>query len=293
DDRRLVAPVISQGRLEAKVRLDFTVDGRPYTAVRVVRRTGAGATTKEARLESGERVLAGDAAALTAAVERLIGLAFEQFTTCVVLPQGDFARFLHDTPKNRQDLLVRLLDLGVYRTMREQASARATAAGTRAEAIDRQLVDLAAVTTEARDALVARRDALAAVRDRMDAAKPHIDALGERLAAARRRAAEAQAAAARLAELAVPADVADPAARLREAAAEQEAAEAAVAAAEEALEAAEAARAELGDDAALRAWRDARAGRPALVAAVADAEAAAEDAAAEEKARSAAVDAAA
>lgn len=290
DDRRLVAPVISQGRLEAKVRLDFSVDGRCYTAVRVVRRTGAGATTKEARLESGERVLAGDAAALTAAVERLVGLGFEQFTTCVVLPQGDFARFLHDTPKNRQDLLVRLLDLGVYRTMREQASARGTAAAVRADAIDGQLHDLAHATPEARSAVVARRDALAALRDRMDAAKPRVDELSERLAGARRRAAEAQDAAARLAALAVPADVADLAARLRAAARERDAAETAATAAEEALEAAEAARDELGDDAVLRAWREARAGRPALVEALADAEVAVGRAAAEEQARSDAVD---
>ena len=48
----LVHPVISQGKLEAKVRFDFSVEGRKYTAVRIVRRTRGGATTREARLES-------------------------------------------------------------------------------------------------------------------------------------------------------------------------------------------------------------------------------------------------
>ena len=43
DDRRAVAPVISQNLTEARVRLDFTVDGEAYTAVRVVRATKAGA----------------------------------------------------------------------------------------------------------------------------------------------------------------------------------------------------------------------------------------------------------
>ena len=37
DDRRAVAPVISQNLTEARVRLDFTVDGDAYTAVRVSR----------------------------------------------------------------------------------------------------------------------------------------------------------------------------------------------------------------------------------------------------------------
>ena len=33
------------------------------------------------------------------------------FTRAVVLPQGEFARFLHDKPSVRQDLLVQLLGL--------------------------------------------------------------------------------------------------------------------------------------------------------------------------------------
>ena len=37
DDKRAVAPVISQNLTEATVRLDFTVDGVAHTAVRVVR----------------------------------------------------------------------------------------------------------------------------------------------------------------------------------------------------------------------------------------------------------------
>ena len=39
DDRRAVAPVVSQNLTEARVRLDFTVDGVDHTAVRVVRAT--------------------------------------------------------------------------------------------------------------------------------------------------------------------------------------------------------------------------------------------------------------
>src|SRR5438874_10280200 len=49
---RLVHPAISSSANEARVRLNFTVGGEAYTAVRVTRRLGPGrATTKEARLE--------------------------------------------------------------------------------------------------------------------------------------------------------------------------------------------------------------------------------------------------
>jgi DNA repair protein SbcC/Rad50 len=42
-DRRRVGPVVSQGRVEARVRLDFVAGGRRFTAARVVRLTASGA----------------------------------------------------------------------------------------------------------------------------------------------------------------------------------------------------------------------------------------------------------
>ena len=87
DHASLVAPAITQGANQMRVRLDFTVGGREYTAVRVVRRTRTGATTAEARLECGSDTIAANADELTAEVEKLVGLNFEQFTKCVVLPQ--------------------------------------------------------------------------------------------------------------------------------------------------------------------------------------------------------------
>ncbi len=150
DDARLVAPVISQGRNEAKVRLDFELGGASYTAVRIVRRTKTGATTKEARLErvesagkSGDSaplsVLASGAKEMTSAIEELLGLDFAQFTRTVVLPQGQFAEFLKDDPASRQRLLRRLLDLEIYSRMGALARERAKAAGQKIEILQTQL----------------------------------------------------------------------------------------------------------------------------------------------------------
>lgn len=134
-----VAPVINAQSAEARVRLDFEVGGLRYTAVRVVRRTKTGATTKEARLEHAGNVLAGDARSLDSAVVSLLGLSFEQFTKTVVLPQGEFARFLHETPAARQDLLVRLLDLGLYGTLASSARDRGRVAADRAAMVEGEL----------------------------------------------------------------------------------------------------------------------------------------------------------
>lgn len=166
--KREVAPVVTQGMLSGRVRLDFTLGGSDFTVVRSVRLDAKRKVTTEARLERGDEVLAGTAPEVTAAVEHLMGLDFDQFTTCVVLPQGDFERFLHARPAERQGLLVALLDLGVYERVREMALARQAGAGSRLEDIDRRLISLAGATDEALESargLVGRLDRLLAITD--------------------------------------------------------------------------------------------------------------------------------
>ena len=191
DDRRAVAPVISQNLTEARVRLDFTAGGQDYTAVRVVRATKAGAPTKEARLQRGADVLAGEAKEVTAAVEAVVGLGFDHFTKCVSLPQGQFAQFLHAEPGRRQDLLVRLLDLGLYDRVAAAARQRAAAARNRADVIAGQLERLAGATPEARAAAAARLDELATLARQLAAERPRLDELVGRAAEEQGRADEA------------------------------------------------------------------------------------------------------
>ena len=139
DDRRAVAPAINQMAEQAQVSLDFEVDSKRYTAVRVVKRTNTGATTKEARLERDSEVLAGMANEMEPAVERILGLDFDRFTKTVVLPQGRFAAFLHDKPSDRQELLRQLLDLGIYERMGAQARQRANTAKDQLEVLEPRL----------------------------------------------------------------------------------------------------------------------------------------------------------
>jgi DNA repair protein SbcC/Rad50 len=191
DDRRAVAPVISQNLTEARVRLDFTVAGQEYTAVRVVRATRAGATTKEARLQRGSEVLAGEAKEVTAAVEAVVGLGFDHFTKCVSLPQGQFAQFLHAEPRKRQDLLVRLLDLGLYERVAGAARQRAALARSRADVVAGQLERLEGATPDARQEAAARLDELAALAGQVAAQRPRLDELVAGAEEERGRAEEA------------------------------------------------------------------------------------------------------
>ena len=121
DDRRAVAGAVHVLSTEAKVALEFELGGVRYVAVRVIRRDAKGrASTREARLEvvDGD-VLAGSAREMEPAVVALLGLDFDQFTRAVVLPQGEFARFLRAESKERGQLLQRLFATERFQAVEE------------------------------------------------------------------------------------------------------------------------------------------------------------------------------
>lgn len=194
DDNRAVAPVINQLSTEARAELEFEVDGERYTAVRVVRRTDVGATTKEARLERGVEILAGRASEMGEAVEKALGLDFDRFTKTVVLPQGRFARFLHDQPRDRQEVLRQLLGLDLYTRMGAEARKRAATCRDQREVLEprlqagapseEEIARLAAAAESARQAqaeLKELTDGLAGVGKDLAEAQSETERLGRML----------------------------------------------------------------------------------------------------------------
>ncbi len=162
-DRRRIENALAPSAAEARVRLVFEASGVRFVATRVVRRDGKGkVTTAHAGLEQlppgfdlrhfdaapalrGETlgiVLAGTWSEMEAAVLDAVGLPYEQFTSCVVLPQGEFARFLHAKPAERQEILVNLLGLHVYQKVGERAGIRQREAEARVAATRNLLGDL-------------------------------------------------------------------------------------------------------------------------------------------------------
>ena len=79
----------------------------------------------------------------------------------MILPQGEFAQFLHDKPSDRQDLLVKLLDLGIYERMRSRGAQLADEKANEV-ALDEQMIErFADCTPEALEAAKAEVAALA------------------------------------------------------------------------------------------------------------------------------------
>ncbi|MGE0880245.1 MAG: AAA family ATPase [Acidimicrobiia bacterium] len=253
DDQRLVGQAVSMNANEAKVAFTFDVSGLRYVAARVVRRAKDGkVTTKEARLErtvDGKvETVAGNVREMNDEIVKVLGLTFDHFTRSVVLPQGAFARFLHDKPSERQELLVHLLDLGRYSEMARRARSRAVELDAGAKLAEERLAALAFATEETLAAADERIAQVASLAAAVTAAAPEIAELEAAVSAARRDHDVAQALATALAAIEVPAVLEDVLALRRDASM-------AVDAAADALERAEAAHASATSDPAATADR--------------------------------------
>jgi len=247
-----LAPTTGRGT----VRLVFDVSGQRYVVARELRRVGSQVSQKAASLERlasprgraapGEptEVLARDLAGVTETVEQLLGLSYEDFCQCVVLPQGQFADFLHAKASERQEILLRLLGAEHYRQMMMRANQRAGDAGQRAETLDETLMTFGDATPEAQQAARAAQAALAGLSERVAAAQPQIHRAAQELSAAEADTRRLEQDRTALAATAVPEDIAPLDAGLAAARAARQRAHAAE---DLALEADRAARAALAD----------------------------------------------
>ncbi len=196
-----LAPTVTRGT----VKLVFEVERQRYVVARELRRAGSLVHQRAASLEllmapdgladPGDPTtpMAKDLAGVTAAVERLLGLSFEDFCQCVVLPQGQFASFLHAKPGDRQEILLRLLGAEHYKRMMEKANLRAAAAVQRAAAIGETLLGYADATPAAQDEARAREVTLGQLAVRVDTVLPRIREAQQELAAADDRLRRLQA----------------------------------------------------------------------------------------------------
>ena len=276
DDERLVGRVVSLGSQQAKVSLTFDVGDARYRATRVVRlqkgRTGGDALLERVLADGTTEVLAGKKSEMKGAVERLLGLSFAHFTKCIVLPQGEFARFLHDEPAKRRDLLVRLLELDVYDRVGQLARERAKEAAGAIELENRQLEELAFATGEARTAAELRVAQLREIYKTVDAAGADDEADAAAIAELGARITTAAAHTELLLSVVVPTGIDDIAAGIEQARAALDAAVEAHAHASAAMVEAEARVEASPDPAQLLRARDAHAALAALAARIADVE---------------------
>jgi exonuclease SbcC len=158
-DAHGVKDLIALGRTRLAVVFDFLVGEQLYRVSRVkYRKAGRGAEAELERWEADAfQPVTDQVGRVDREVERLLGVGFEAFTQAVVLPQGQFATFLHSKPAPRRAMLNQLLRLEVYEQMRKAAAEQAQHHGNGQQSLERRLrEDFDGVTADALETL--RRD---------------------------------------------------------------------------------------------------------------------------------------
>lgn len=118
------ASLISQGLDRTFVSLEFLENNKHYKITRIMRQPKKTVTT-DVLLEIFTNTVWSSVSSGTektnAELEKILGLSYEAFTKCIVLPQGQFQSFLQES-KERQDILMHLLGLEILQNMQSQVS---------------------------------------------------------------------------------------------------------------------------------------------------------------------------
>ena len=166
--------MISASKDRVSVILDFEVGPSRYRIARTLRRNGAHMVRLEEHDGSESfKNLADQVRTASDQVVQILGLGAPAFLQAVVLPQGEFARFLKAQPRDRRSMLRTLLRLDVYERMREQAQRLAAAKKGTVDSLQKLLADEYADVDEAALAALETEHAwiiqsLAAAREKRD-----------------------------------------------------------------------------------------------------------------------------
>jgi exonuclease SbcC len=119
-DGKATRHVISKGSPSMRVSLDFSVGGRRF---RIERFYSPRLREDQARAYEEGRRLNLTKPQIERWVQEVTGLDYRTFTKVILLPQGEFDRFLKPKqPKERRDILINLLNLEIFERMRQIAS---------------------------------------------------------------------------------------------------------------------------------------------------------------------------
>jgi len=169
-----VRQMISQGAERMVVEFEFTSSGSRYRVHRATGHRGVPA----ARLDrydaaSGEWVPEADRARdVTNYVTTALGMDYDGFVRAILLPQGQFEKFLAGKPEERRKVLDGLLRLDRYQRMMQQANEIASTHDLKVAGLEQALDQYGGATAEALEAAHAvmeelgrRLEALGALRN--------------------------------------------------------------------------------------------------------------------------------
>jgi len=114
--------LISQGAERMRVLLEFKAGKKDYRLLRTLKRGGSAKLQLEVRDSKGDwDAISNKVFEVRQKVEEILGVDFDGFTKSIVLPQGEFDKFLRGDPVERRRILSDLLHLNIYEEMGKRA----------------------------------------------------------------------------------------------------------------------------------------------------------------------------
>ncbi len=179
--RNTTSMLLSKGSKKLRVTLEFSVNGRKFRIERFYRETPR---EDILRVEEEGKRLNLKKTEVEAWVERITGLDYKTFTKVILLPQGEFDRFLKpSSPRERREILINLLNLEVFERVRQLASESYKSLEGKAEALRKELQTLQ-ISQEHIDTLKTQERAL---KEKLKQLSLELDKLEKDLSLAQRK----------------------------------------------------------------------------------------------------------
>jgi DNA repair protein SbcC/Rad50 len=145
---------------EPSVTLEFSLGGTRYRVTRSPeyrrpKKRGEGFTTEASRVHLerlaavGSSSLSSNKAEVAEAITEAVGLNREQFTQVMLLPQGEFARFLRARDDDRRELLTKLFGTQLYDRVTAELDRRRGLAARELDLADRAVAGAVSAAAEA------------------------------------------------------------------------------------------------------------------------------------------------
>lgn len=136
---------------ESSITLTFSVRSVVHKIIRILpywHTTKTGKTTKTGdssslfQIENTEKLISNQKTEVDAYLQSLIGLSVDEFTKIVLLPQGEFARFLQQSSTEKKPTLQKLFPIDDYTKIATRIKDKKTLLDSRYQALDTQQKEL-------------------------------------------------------------------------------------------------------------------------------------------------------
>ena len=117
-DREIIPNIINVNSEKAHIYFTFQIEGegepKKYFVKRDFTVRKSGIKSDAILLDENNKVLAEQPEQVNEVILKIVGIGKKEFQRCIALPQGEFDRFLTDTPANRKKTIAKLFNLEMF-----------------------------------------------------------------------------------------------------------------------------------------------------------------------------------